>query len=247
MGEQLITVGLNRPSCAAATVGVPMRVRRTFVLLLVAGSLLAAGCGSSSSSSSSSAAAPSSSSSSGSASSSGQAQIGFEGVPIEQGAEIAPASTTQTGTVDGIRCGPTEQLAYHIHAHLSIYVNGEPRALPGGIGIPGSQEVQTSEGPVAQGGQCIYWLHTHAPDGVVHVESPTERIYTLGNFFDEWHQPLSSNQVGDAKGKVTAIVNGKPWTKDPRDIPLDPHNVIQLNVGSPQKPFQSMSWSGLQL
>jgi hypothetical protein len=228
-----------------------MRVRRTFVLLLVGGSLLAAGCGSSSSSSSSSssAAAPrsSSSSNSGSASSGGQAQIGFEGVPIEQGAEIAPASTTKTGTVDGIRCGATEQLAYHIHAHLSIYVNGEPRALPGGIGIPGSQVVQTSEGPVAEGGQCIYWLHTHAPDGIIHVESPTERIYTLGNFFDEWNQPLSSNRVGDAKGKVTAIVNGKPWTKSPRAIPLEPHNVIQLNVGSPQKPFHPMSWSGLEL
>ncbi len=230
-----------------------MRVRRTFVLLLVGGSLLAAGCGSSSSSSSSSAAAASSNSSSssssgsGSASSGGQAQIGFEGVPIQQGADIAPASTTQTGTVDGIRCGAAEQLAYHIHAHLSIYVNGEPRALPGGIGIPGSQVVQTSEGPFAQGGQCIYWLHTHAPDGVIHVESPTQRIYTLGNFFDEWHQPLSSNRVGDAKGEVTAIVNGKPWTKNPRAIPLEPHSVIQLNVGSPQEPFHPMSWSGLQL
>ena len=91
--------------------------------------------------------------------------------------------------------------------------------------------IQTTEGPVAQGGQCIYWLHTHAPDGVIHVESPTERIYTLGDFFDEWHQPLEPNQVGDAKGKVTAIVNGKPWTKNPREIPLRPHNVIQLNVG----------------
>jgi hypothetical protein len=226
-----------------------MRVRRTFVLFLVAGSLLVAGCGSSSSSSSNSATTTSSSSSSGSASASsgGQAQIGFEGVPIEQGADIAPTGTTQTGTVDGIRCGPTEQLAYHIHAHLSIFVNGKPRALPGGVGIPGSQEVQTSEGPVAQGGQCIYWLHTHAPDGVIHVESPTERIYTLGDFFDEWHQPLSSNQVGDAQGKVTALVDGKPWTHDPRKIPLEPHSVIQLNVGSPQAPFQALSWSGLQL
>lgn len=227
-----------------------MRVRRTFVLFLVGGSLLAAGCGSSSSSGSSSVAtAPSSSSSSGSGSgsSAGQAQIGFEGVAVEQGAEIAPAGTTQTGIVDGIRCGSSEQLAYHIHAHLSIYVDGEPRALPGGIGIPGSQVVQSPDGPIAQGGQCIYWLHTHAPDGVIHVESPVERIYTLGNFFDEWHQPLSSNRVGDAKGKVTAIVNGKPWTKNPRDIPLEPHNVIQLNVGSPQQPFHPMSWSGLQL
>jgi hypothetical protein len=135
---------------------------------------------------------------------------------------------------------------YHIHAHLAVYVNGRSQAIPGGVGIPSSTEQQTAQGPVAVGGQCIYWLHTHAPDGVVHIESPTRRIYTLGNFFDEWHQPLSANQVGPAKGKVTAIVDGKPWTKSPRAIPLDPQSVIQLNVGTPA-PFQAVSWNGTQL
>ena len=173
--------------------------------------------------------------------------MGFEGVPIQQGTEIAPASTTQTGTVDGISCGATEQLAYHIHAHLAIYVNGAQRALPGGIGIPGSTVVPSAQGPVAAGGQCIYWLHTHAPDGVIHVESPTHRIYTLGNFFDEWHQPLSANTVGTASGKVTAVVNGKPWMKDPRSIALDPHAVIQLSIGNPVVPFMTVSWSGTGL
>jgi hypothetical protein len=168
-------------------------------------------------------------------------------VPIEQGADLAPASTTQTGTVDGIECGPTEQLAYHIHSHLQVYVNGKPRALPGGIGIPGSLVQQSSEGPVAAGGSCIYWLHTHAPDGVIHIESPTHRIYTLGNFFDEWHQPLTATTVAGEKGKVTAIVNGHPWRKSVRDIPLNPHTVIQLNVGGPAVPFQTVSWSQTQL
>jgi hypothetical protein len=203
---------------------------------LAVGALLLAGCGSSSSSSSTSSAQASTS-----------APLGFEGVPLEQGADIAPASTTRTGPVNGIQCGPTEQLAYHIHAHLAVFVNGAPRALPAGIGIPGSVTGQSNQGPVATGGQCIYWLHTHAPDGVIHVESPTERVYTLGDFFDEWHQPLSSNQVGDATGKVTALVNGKPWTKDPRSIPLIPHAVIQLNVGSPLAPFKNVSWSQTQL
>ena len=127
-----------------------------------------------------------------------------------------------------------------------MFDNGQARSIPGGIGIPGSQVVQTTEGPVASGGQCIYWLHTHAPDGVIHVESPTQRIYTLGDFFDEWHQPLSASQVGDVKGKVSAIVNGKPWTKSIRAIPLDPHQVIQLNVGSPV-PFETVNWSGTGL
>ena len=126
-------------------------------------------------------------------------------------------------------------------------MNGSPRALPGGIGIPGSSIAQSTQGPVATGGQCIYWLHTHAPDGVIHVESPTQRIYTLGDFFDEWHQPLTANRVGDATGTVTAVVNGKRWTKDPRLIPLIPHAVIQLSVGTPVVAFKNLSWSQTQL
>lgn len=231
-----------------------MRVHRTIVLPMLIGALLLAGCGSSNSSSSttesSSASGSSSSSNTTSSSSSGssntQAQLGFEGIPIQTGAAVAPASTTQTGTVNGIQCGSKEQLAYHIHAHLAVFDNGQARSIPGGIGIPGSQVVQTTQGPVASGGQCIYWLHTHAPDGVIHVESPTQRIYSLGDFFDEWHQPLSANQVGDVKGKVGAIVDGKPWTKSIRAIPLDPHQVIQLNVGSPV-PFETVNWSGTGL
>lgn len=228
-----------------------MRVHRTVVLSMLIGAVLLAGCGSSNSSSSttqSSSASGSSNttSSSSSGSSNTQAQLGFEGIPIQTGAAVAPASTTQTGTVNGIQCGSKEQLAYHIHAHLTVFDNGQARSIPGGIGIPGSQVVQTTEGPVASGGQCIYWLHTHAPDGVIHVESPTQRIYTLGDFFDEWHQPLSANQVGDVKGKVSAIVDGKPWTKSIRAIPLDPHQVIQLNVGSPV-PFETVNWSGTGL
>jgi hypothetical protein len=149
--------------------------------------------------------------------------------------------------VDGIKCGPSEQLVYHIHTHLQVYVDGQPRSLPGGIGIPSSTVVPSLEGPVAQGGQCIYWLHTHAPDGVIHVESPSRRIYTLGNFFDEWRQPLSGDRVASASGMVTAFVDGKPWTKSPRAIPLLPHAVIQLSLGQPVVPFHSMSWAGLQL
>ena len=174
-------------------------------------------------------------------------QIGFEAVPIECGVELAPASTTGTAPVDGIRCAPVEQLAYHIHAHLAVYDNGALRPLPGGIGIPGSQVQQTTEGPVALGGSCYYWLHTHAPDGVIHIESPTQRVYTLGQFFDEWHQPLSSDQVGNVKGKITAFVNGKVWNKSVRDIPLIPHATIQFNVGEPAVPFQTVNWSKTQL
>jgi hypothetical protein len=219
-------------------------VSRIAPMLAVA--VCVAACGGSGSSSGTSAAAPSTAVAS--ATTTSPQAIGFEGVPIEQGADLAPPGTTGTATVDGISCRPTEQLAYHIHAHLTVYVNGAPRALPGGIGIPGSKVVNDPQyGPVALGGRCIYWLHTHAPDGIIHVESPIVRLYTLGEFFDEWRQPLSSTDVAGARGRVMALVDGKPWTASPRAIPLLPHAVIQLDVGSPTVPFQPMSWAGVQL
>jgi hypothetical protein len=149
--------------------------------------------------------------------------------------------------VDGIQCAPVEQLAYHIHAHLAVFKNGVLYALPGGIGIPGSQMVNTPQGPGAAGGQCYYWLHTHTNDGVIHIESPTKRIYSLGQFFDEWHQPLTADQVASVRGKITAVVNGNPWKSSVRAIPLLPHEDIQLNIGQPTPPTVNVNWASTGL
>ena len=46
---------------------------------------------------------------------------------------LASASTAADGqTVDGIECQSNEQVAYHIHTHLTVYVNGALR--PGSAG-----------------------------------------------------------------------------------------------------------------
>jgi hypothetical protein len=142
----------------------------------------------------------------------------------------------QGATVDGIQCQTSEQVAYHIHTHLAIFVSGASRTVPAGIGIPGPQQVQNG---FVVGGNCLYWLHTHDPTGIIHIESPAQRVYTLGQFFDIWGQPLSSTQVGSASGHVTAYVNGKPFAGDPRTIKLTPHAVIQLDVGTavPPRPY----------
>ncbi len=149
--------------------------------------------------------------------------------------------------VDGVQCAPIEQLAYHIHAHLQVFYNGAPRQLPGAIGMLGPIAQQTQYGPFYGATKCYYWLHTHAADGVIHIESPTATFYTLGDFFDEWGQPLSGDAVATAKGPVTAFVNGKPWTRNPRDIQLKPHTVIQLDVGKPVVPFHNVSFAGTGL
>ena len=159
---------------------------------------------------------------------------GPEGVPVPAAAPLAGLATAATGPpVDQISCQTGEQTLFHIHAHLAIFVNGQARQVPGAIGIPGVQSQQSPSGPYIAAGTCFYWLHTHAADGIIHIESPVNRTYTLGNFFDEWGQPLSASRVGPASGHVVAIYNGQVFTGNPRDIPLTAHAQIQLEVGTP--------------
>lgn len=60
----------------------------------------------------------------------------------------------------------------HIHQHLDLYVDGRKVPVPAGIGIHPAVEFAP--------------LHTHDASGVIHVESPTVRTYTLGQFFAVW-------------------------------------------------------------
>lgn len=141
--------------------------------------------------------------------------------------------------VDGIRCERSEQLLFHIHAHLAISANGQPRTVPRGIGIADPQTAQTQEGPVVAGGSCFYWLHSHTDDGLIHIESPVQRTFTLGDYFDIWGQPLSATRVGPDTGPVIAYVNGERYSGSPRSIPLTAHAVIELDVGTdvPPRPY----------
>ena len=160
--------------------------------------------------------------------------VGPEGVPIPDAPPLAGGDHRSVGApVDGIECQGGEEVLFHIHAHLTVFVNGAARQVPYGIGIPGAQVSPTSAGPYVGAGTCFYWLHTHAADGIIHTESPVQRTYTLGNFFDVWGQKLSPTEVGPARGTVTALYNGRVFRGNPRDIPLTRHAQIQLEVGRP--------------
>jgi len=249
-----------------------MRIKATSAACVLLGVLALAGCGSSGSNSASGTTSASSAASSGasgsassatsgtatsgtatsagtgtSAASSSGTVIGFEGVPLEQGPLLAPATTTLHHPVDGVSCNGNEQLVYHVHAHLAVFDNGRLYAVPAGVGIPGAVTQQTAQGPVVGSGTCFFWLHTHTTDGIIHIESPSKRVYTLGDFFDVWHQPLSSTVVAHLHGKVTTFVNGRAWNRSPRDVPLLSHEDIQLEIGEPAPPVVKINWSRTQL
>ena len=127
--------------------------------------------------------------------------------------------------ISNVRCDANEQVAVHYHAHLDILNQGQPVTIPANIGIQPA---------------CLYWLHTHDSSGVLHIEAPVDqknRTFTLGDFFSVWHQPLDSKHVAtltlNSDQKVGAFVDGKPYSGDPRSIPLKPHSVITLEITPP--------------
>jgi hypothetical protein len=165
---------------------------------------------------------------------------------VATAAPVAAGQTTTSGgasdnlaDVNGISCDTLEGTVEHIHMHLAIFVNGQEQQVPMGIGIGQPWQVADSdEGPFVEDGSCFYWLHTHTEDGIVHIESPLRRRFTLGDFFAIWQMTLNENQVGPAQGPVIVYVNGQRSNARPQDIPLLSHERVQLDVGNDVPPYQ---------
>lgn len=132
----------------------------------------------------------------------------------------APSSQASAPPINGIRCETEEGNVSHYHAHLTVIHNGQKVAVPANIGIK-------------QNAGCLYWVHTHDATGEIHIESPVNRTYTLGDFFDIWGQPLSQQTVGTytENKPIRTFVNGKLVDGDPRAIKLESHTKIVLEVG----------------
>lgn len=170
-------------------------------------------------------------------------------VAFGQGTATHRNASQPGAPIDGVSC-QAEMLAYHIHAALRLDWNGHPVILPANIGIPMSAAIN-------QNGQnyCLYALHTHEFDhaaGIIHVESPSPQIYTLGQFFDIWRATARWDAQGglgasvDAsfvkalqRAKPSAIhiyVNGQPHEAGYRNITLTAHKVITVEIGAPLRP-----------
>lgn len=128
-------------------------------------------------------------------------------------------SSTLAGRVAALHLDALAQeaLVFHIHQHLDVYVDGRHVTVPAGIGIDDNS--------------FITELHTHGTDGVLHVESPVSRPYTLGQLFGEWGVRLSASCVGRYCGGVRWWVDGKAQTGDPAHLVLTSHQEIVVAVG----------------
>jgi hypothetical protein len=136
----------------------------------------------------------------------------------------APADTSARVRAAGLPMLGAEGTVEHIHAHLDVIVDGQPVVVPAELGI------DESAGQISP-------LHTHDTTGVLHIESPVQADFTLGQVFTEWQVSLSADQIGGlhaGDGKVLqAYVNGKPVSGDPAGIVLHAHDEVAVVYGTP--------------
>lgn len=159
------------------------------------------------------------------------------GVLALAGTVHAQSSAPSGEPVSGISCDAQEGQRLHIHQHLVILDHGKPIGIPPNVGQPAARS-------------CIYWLHTHTPDGFIHIEAPLDRSFTLADFFAVWGQPLSRTVVASAhgaKGEALRVwVDGKRFRGDPRSIALKAHTDIVIEAGAPYTtPVKFTAWGAL--
>lgn len=119
----------------------------------------------------------------------------------------------------GLREGGTE----HVHPKLAVNVRGKPVSVPANMGI----------------GAVHAPMHTHEPDGTMHVEGEPDP--TLDEFLALWGVELTSNRlgpyVGNSRERVRMWVQ-EPGAKEYEEVPVQPklkledRQQIQLFYGS---------------
>lgn len=205
---------------------------RAFVLILVVLALLLAACGSSKP----------------------KSTVGPGAAPIlppspslaDPAPYPAPSDPMALTRAAGLVPEPAEQLKYHVHAHLDVFVDDKHLIVPAGIGIDITDprvHAVVSGGFPSYGGisipcdrPCISPLHTHDVSGIIHTESSTHKDNTLGQLFTEWGVRLDVNCFATyckpAKS-VAVYVDGQKFSGDPTTIALSDRKEIAIVVGNP--------------
>lgn len=102
------------------------------------------------------------------------------------------ASSAATWEDTDVACipGGHQNLAYHIHADLTVTIDGQQQTIPTNTGINST---------------CMAEVHTHDATGYIHAESVDRNsVQTLDDFFAVWGEETEREGY-----EVTVLVNGE--------------------------------------
>lgn len=123
--------------------------------------------------------------------------------------------STETSRKVALGCTTDMATQFHIHPQLKIIILGKERVIPAEIGIQPT---------------CMTSIHTHSADGIIHIEAPVKKDFTLGDFFAVWGQPFMKEEVLDTKvtsgNQVLVSVNGKTVDTFDQTILRDKDQIV---------------------
>jgi hypothetical protein len=140
--------------------------------------------------------------------------------------------------VSGLECLADMPETYHVHTHVSIFLNGEALSVPAEVGI-----VRPTTG------DCFYSIHTHDKSGKIHIEAAAPGTFTLGQLFAIWGQPLLNTNIAGLTGMpVSVYVTDNGVVTEATDnwgsIELKSHREITIAVGTPLTAIPNIIWDG---
>ena len=160
------------------------------------------------------------------------------GVPFWPDGDTASGAHGETiGQYECFPSAPPE--TYHVHSHLSIFLDGQGLAVPRNIGIVKLNATTT----------CYYTLHTHDRSGKLHIEAAAPAMFTLGDLFRIWGEPLGPDNVAGLTGKPIVVYitdnNGvvTQASGNWNDIELLSHREITIQVGTPVTEIPNFVWT----
>lgn len=117
-----------------------------------------------------------------------------------------PQTTGLQSRVQAAGFPPVGDESFHVHALLSVYIDGRKLVVPADIGID------------RRGGYHSP-LHTHAPDGVIHFEADDPSPFTVQQVFAIWGVDFTAGSSARTHAVVTSaftyMSTVNPWTIQP--------------------------------
>jgi len=145
---------------------------------------------------------------------------------------------TDGAAIGSFTCIVSPPQTYHVHSHLSIILNNEPKAVPQYVGAAKSGDTH-----------CFYPIHTHDQSGKIHVESTAAGTFTLGDLFTIWGKNLTETDVAGVTGlpvEIFVTENNTVTKVEPADwkaIELKDHREITISLGTEVTEIPNVTWT----
>lgn len=127
--------------------------------------------------------------------------------------DVAGLSHQEKTLVD--ECTLDMATRFHIHAHLTVIIDGQEQTVPKNTGITAT---------------CMHSLHTHDDTGIIHIESPVKHDFTLAGFFHIWNTSFSATEIFDhtvsADKQLKLFVDGQEVTTAEKTVMEDRKSYV---------------------